>query len=121
MRPPIDDVLITKSLILVDDKDVPRLMLHSVNKKEGVCLELRDSKGLARLQLNLDRDGNPNILFLEKDGSASVSIGVLPDSRTGIEINSQSGSPAIMLLVHPDGERHFEILDDSLTSQCRLP
>lgn len=87
--------IVTKQLVIVDDKGKMRIALTVKNKLP--LLSLYDEKGRGRLGLALDADGVPGIVLFDRKRMPRLLVSVENDNPS-IQFNSKDAKTITMLL-----------------------
>jgi hypothetical protein len=103
------DALETQSIVIVDERGRCRLWaqyLSGPGKNDGATLlQISDSKGVVRLELQVEDRGTSTIRLCTADDHLALSLGATDRLGTGISINDAQRNPSIMIgVTHPESK-----------------
>lgn len=103
------DVIQTRALVLVDEYGKERARLMCAGGDGGIggltAIQVLDDAGRARIELQVDPNGNPIIRLLTPNGGQGVAVAVTEGLGNGIALGNHEGVPSIILGVpHPESK-----------------
>lgn len=104
------DKITAREINIVDSNGGIRASLGYDESSANTSLEMYDDAGLGRLQLSVDDRGHTTIRIMGRDGGNLIEVFAYGVPRHGIVISGLGGEPAIVQVVHPDGQSQFEAL-----------
>ena len=103
--------IVAEEIELVDNEGRTRA-LFSTHARTGLpFLGFLDEQGRYRVTIGMDLGNRATFSMLRENGRTFLGCGDDGDGRVGLALYDESGSPGLVLTIHPDGERCVQVYD----------
>jgi hypothetical protein len=76
------------------------------------AITLTDPEGTPRIRLQIDRNGEPQLVFLSQEGEILTHLGIGTNSLPELQLNNRQGQPRIRLGLREAGVPYLDLLGD---------